>query len=252
MSHTKILILADGIVGLNICKWLVDNYRHDIGLVVVREQNEIKRCVDIAGIRSLVFENEDTLLSVVRTLGESFTLGFLCWWPFIISNRLIKIPSHGFINTHPSLLPFNRGKHYNFWAIVEQAPFGVSLHFVEEGIDSGDIVSQLEIPYDWEDTGGSLYQKATAAMVELFKSTYPRLRSGEIVRRPQNLSLGSFHRANELEEASRIDLDAHYSARDLLNLLRARTFPGRPACWFEESNGEVFEVRVDIRRKTRE
>ncbi len=53
--------------------------------------------------------------------------------------------------------------------------------------------------------------------------------------------------SHELQPASRIDLDRQSSARQLLNLLRARTFPGYPACHFEDK-GEMYEVRVDIRR----
>jgi len=147
------------------------------------------------------------------------------------------------------LLPFNRGKNYNFWALVEQAPFGVSLHIVDEGVDSGDVIAQKQITYDWEDTGATLYEKAASSMIELFMATYPEIREERIARIPQDLSKGSFHRANELEDASRIDIEASYRARDLLNLLRARTFPGYPACSFREKNGEEFEVRVEIRRK---
>src|SRR5262249_23135590 len=156
----------------------------------------------------------------------------------------------GFVNTHPSLLPYGRGKHYNFWSIVDRVPFGVSLHMVDEGVDSGDIVAQTEIPYDWEDTGGSLHRKATQAMLTLFHQTYPRLRRLDFEAQPQNRSVGTFHRGSELEPASSIALDNSYVARDLLNLLRARTFTGYPACSFEDGE-DVYEVRVEIKRKSR-
>ena len=63
------------------------------------------------------------------------------------------------------------------------------------------------------------------------------------------MSKGSFHLAKELDRASYIELDKNYCARDLLNLVRARTFDGHPACSFKEKNGEEFEVRIEIRRK---
>ncbi|MCC6952955.1 MAG: formyl transferase, partial [Deltaproteobacteria bacterium] len=160
---------------------------------------------------------------------------------------LMALPSQGFVNTHPSYLPYNRGKHYNFWALVEQCPFGVTLHFIDGGVDTGDIIAQQEIPYSWEDTGESLYRRAQIAMFELFRETYPHLRSGGITRHKQDLSVGTAHKANELENASRIELDRSYPARDLLNRLRARTFSGHPACWFEVGD-EKFEVRIDIRK----
>lgn len=174
-------------------------------------------------------------------------MGVMAWWPKILKRPLLDAPKYGFVNTHPSLLPHNRGKHYNFWALVEQAPFGVTLHRVDSGIDSGDIVAQTRISYDWCDSGGSLYFKAQAAMVSLFCQTYPRLRTGNFEARPQDPKMGSFHHSSEIDMASRIDLDARYQGRELLNLLRARTFEGYPGCWFEEA-GDRYEVSVSIRK----
>jgi methionyl-tRNA formyltransferase len=192
-----------------------------------------------------VFDTSEELAS--HLVDTKIDLGVLAWWPKIIKSPLLETPRLGFVNTHPSLLPSNRGKHYNFWAIVEEASFGVSLHCVDSGIDSGDIVAQQRIAYDWCDNGGSLYRKAQEAMVDLFRATYPSLRKGQFPRYPQDMNKGSFHLASELEQTSHLELDASYRGREVLNLLRARTFPGHPGCWFED-NGERFEVRIDIRR----
>jgi len=243
------IILADKLVGAEICDWLFKNYPKDIGLVVVLRDNEIKRAANAADIPCILFSTETELLKYVENTGMDYDWGFLLWWPQIISSALIKLCRNGFINTHPSLLPHNRGKHYNFWALVEQAPFGVSLHLVKEGIDCGDIVAQSSISYDWEDTGSSLYEKAIKAMPNLFKETYPKLHNKDIKFKQQDLSKGSFHLAKELDPASYIELDKNYCARNILNLVRARTFVGHPACSFKDENGEEFEVRIEIRRK---
>lgn len=177
----------------------------------------------------------------------SADLGILAWWPHIVRRDVLAAPRLGFLNCHPSLLPHNRGKHYNFWALVEEAPFGVSLHWVTEQVDAGDIAFQAPVPVTWEDTGETLFHKARTAMVELFRASYDRIRRGDIPRIPQELSRGSFHKASEIDAASRIDLDAKVRARDLLNLLRARTFAGFPAAWFVD-DGTRYEVRVEIRK----
>lgn len=244
------ILFADGSVGLQIVNWLLENYRSDIGFIFTTDENGITEAARAARIPTAIFSTErDLVRATTQGCDGHFTWGLLLWWPRIVRQATLALARNGFINTHPSLLPFNRGKHYNFWALVEQAPFGVSLHIVDEGVDSGDIVAQRQIAYDWEDSGATLYEKATRSMLELFKSAYPEIREGRITCIPQDLTKGSVHRAPELEKASRIDLDEFYRARDLLNLLRARTFPGYPACSFRESNGDEFEVRVDIRRK---
>lgn len=243
----RLLLLCDGQVGRGIANWLMEQHSNDVGAIVTVSQNDIYIAACAKGIPTFVYESENQVIAEIARLPRC-EIGILAWWPKLISTKLMKVTDHGFINTHPSLLPFSRGKHYNFWALVEQSPFGVSLHFVDEGIDSGDIVAQLPIQYTWEDTGASLYAKASRAMIELFETTYSSLRMQGFPRIKQDLSKGSLHYAKEIDEASRIDLDKTYSARELINLLRARTFPGHPACWFED-DGANYEITVTIKRK---
>jgi methionyl-tRNA formyltransferase len=188
---------------------------------------------------------EPRTLEALRGLG--LDLAILAWWPYIIKGELISISRLGCLNFHPSYLPYNRGKHYNFWALVEGAPFGVTLNWVGDGVDCGDIAFQSRVETTWEDTGATLYHKAQQEIVRLFKESYPAIKGGNIPRVPQDLECGSFHFARELEEASRIALDKTYTARDLLNLLRARTFPPHPGAWFVDG-GKKYEVRVEIKK----
>jgi methionyl-tRNA formyltransferase len=244
----KLLLMADSSVGLEILRWLFDEYPIDLALVVTISENEIYTTARNAGVPCLVYQSSEQVLKYANEAGIELDIGVLAWWPKIIKQPLMALPKCGFINTHPSLLPHNRGKHYNFWALVEQAPFGATLHFVDDGIDSGDIVAQTPIPYGWEDNGATLYAKAQRAIVSLFKDTYHKVRDLNISRLKQDLARGSFHTGKQIDEASHIGLEKQYRARDLLNLLRARTFPGYPACWFRDGEDD-YEVRIEIKRK---
>lgn len=244
----KSLVLADGKVGYEVCKYLINEYTSDIHAIVTTEKNQISDLAEAHGISTCIFTSEGQLY---LKYGQSdIQIGLLIWWPRILHAPLIDLPREGFINTHPSFLPYSRGKHYNFWTLVEQTPFGVTLHKITPGIDDGAICFQKAIEYSWLDTGETLYLKAQSEMIELFRQSYPQIRGGRIKCTPQDLTKGSFHRANELHAASKISLDEPMMPRDLLNLLRARTFDGHPACWFEE-NGEIFEARIRITRKTK-
>jgi methionyl-tRNA formyltransferase len=244
----RLLLMADHVVGGQITAWLLERHAEDLALVVTTSDGPINASARAAGVQSIVFESEEQVRLEALRQEPPIDLGVLAWWPFLIRAPLLGLPRLGFVNTHPSLLPHNRGKHYNFWAIVEQAPFGVSLHMVTSEVDSGEIVAQRQIPYDWEDTGKTLYEKAGAAMLQLFKDSYAMLRSGDFPRRPMLPGEGSFHKASEIEAASAIVLDDNYTARALLNVLRARTFAPHPACWFAE-DGKTYEVRVAITRR---
>ena len=240
----KIVLFADGSVGLAIANYLVSHYLQDVALIVTTDENEILELAHEKNLQTCIC---DSVENVISKIPDDTELGILAWWPKIIGESLLGKPRQGFINTHPSLLPYNRGKHYNFWALVEEAPFGVTLHKVDSGVDTGSVVAQRKIPYDWSDNGKTLYEKAQTAMVELFSEAYPTWREGEIQSVPQGLNDGSFHHSSELEQASRIDLDEVYVARDLLNLLRARTFEGHPGCWFEDA-GTRYEISINIKK----
>ena len=85
-------------------------------------------------------------------------------------------------------------------------------------------------------------------MFQLFTETYRCLGTGDYAETPQDSAQGSTHLARELDAACQIDLDAPTTGRALLNLLRARTFTGKPACVFMDRD-QAWEVRVTITEK---
>ncbi len=89
----------------------------------------------------------------------------------IIKKELLDIPAIGVLNRHNALLPKNRGRLTPFWVLYKQEKeTGVSIHFVEEGIDSGDIIVQKRYNVTNKDTFNSLvkknYEIAPIAMLE--------------------------------------------------------------------------------------
>lgn len=250
-SHRMALFAAD-YVGFHSCERLLAAGCQPAVLVVVDDEgapfrSEIHRLFEGRDIPVFRFAELKTEEGLARFHACKVDIALLLWWPYIVKEALVNSVQTGFLNTHPSLLPHNRGKHYNFWNLVEDVPFGVSLHWVTPGIDDGPVAFQQRLEKTWEDTGESLFLRARAAMVELVVSNYDAIRRGAIPALPQSLEEGSFHLARELDPASEVKLDRNYSARALLNLLRARTFPPHPGAWFVDG-GKKFEVRVEIRR----
>jgi methionyl-tRNA formyltransferase len=241
------LIFCHDYVGTKLALWLLSKFPEDISTIVVLERTGLVDKASQLGIPTYLFQTEKDLIQWLRKTGISYDSGFLLWWPKIISEKLIKLCKNGFINTHPSLLPFNRGKHTTFWALVEQSPFGVSLHYVDEGIDSGPVIAQKRIPYTWEDTAETLYDRAREEIILLFQQNYDAIRHHKLRITGQSSDLGSFHAARELNTKIAIHLDEISTARKLLNLLRARVFTGYPGCYFEEGN-ERYEVQIKIRK----
>jgi len=84
------------------------------------------------------------------------------------------------INIHPSFLPYNRGYYPNFWSHRTQTPSGCTIHYVDQGIDTGEIISQTLICFSQNDTLRTSYETLRKLSVNLFSMIYPRIRSKNI------------------------------------------------------------------------
>ncbi|NQV78226.1 MAG: formyl transferase [Lutibacter sp.] len=250
VKDCNIALFVSGEVGAKVLDFLIENYKADLKAVIFTNEtsNIYLELVKTGKILSdICFFNNDLSRTEILNKLNDLDYFILAWWPFIFKEPLISMPRKGIINFHPSLLPYNRGKNYNFWTIIEECPFGVSLHYIDNTIDGGDILFQKKISKNWTDTGGTLYYKAQNEIVKLFCDSYANIRTENFQRRKQNLNEGSFHFEKEMHSTSKIDLEKTYVAKDLLNLLRAKTFPPHPGIWFEE-NGIRYELSISIKQ----
>lgn len=85
----------------------------------------------------------------------------------IFRSPFIEIPKIGIINAHMGLLPNYRGMNVLEWSILNNDPIGVTLHYIDEGIDTGDIIKFKEIKVTKTDTIKTLRQKSNIINVEL-------------------------------------------------------------------------------------
>lgn len=101
------------------------------------------------------------------------------------------------INIHISFLPWNRGADPNLRSFLENTPKGVTIHYLDEGIDTGDILVQTQTEFT-RDTLRTSYDKLNALAIGLFKQSWLDIRNGSIQAKPQP-SGGSLHRLRDRE-----------------------------------------------------
>ena len=187
--------------------------------------------------------NSSEFIVLNRTHEIDFVL--LLWWPVIIRKPALKSVRRGFINLHPSLLPYNRGMNPYYWSIVDGTPAGVSIHWIDEQVDHGAVLFQKELDVPITETGEHLYARATEAMIELFTSNFERILKLDGDAIPENNILIRVHKVRDMVEHSRIDLNRLYRAGDLINILRARTFTNGDSAYFQHQ-GRKYNIRVSI------
>ena len=165
----KIALLADKYVGLEISKFILENFYQDVAIVFCINENEIFELAVSKNVNCKIFKDEKNLIKNLHDF--EIELGILAWWPNIISKKVYSSIKYGFVNTHNSFLPNNKGMHPYYWAVVENCQYGVTLHWINEGIDTGDIIAQEKIKIGWEDNADSIYRKSLEKMVSLFNQT---------------------------------------------------------------------------------
>ncbi len=111
----------------------------------------------------------------------------------ILPRSLLMLPDKGAINVHASLLPRYRGAAPIPWAILNgERVTGVTTMMMDEGMDTGDILLQREVPVEERETGATLHDKLAVLGAGLLSETVERLRSGDLRRLPQDPSKASY------------------------------------------------------------
>lgn len=247
---TRMVVFASGPVGHHAVMHLTEHWSSNLaGVVSAGPDPILAKLLETQSASLIVWDPKlaQKCRDVIAALKPDIIV--LAWWPYILKTAELCLGQAYTLNMHPSYLPHCRGKDPNFWAIIERRPFGVTIHHVDEGVDTGDIAFQRMIEIGWEDTGETLYHRAKDAMTQLFADVCPRILALDIPRLPQSHAEGSFHLRRELDKASEIDLERLYTGREILDLLRARTFLPHAGAHFGES-GQIYDVRVSIQKRS--
>ena len=104
------------------------------------------------------------------------------------------------INLHISFLPWNRGADPNFWSFYDDTPKGISIHHLDKGVDTGNILLQREVVMSEDDSLRTSYDRLQESVQQLFKETWsPLLSRTPDSGKCQMPGSGTFHRSMDLQ-----------------------------------------------------
>lgn len=247
----NILLLANNWVGFQIAAYLNRQKETIVGLGIheTKRQAYTKEILKVANLSPdrIFLANTLRQPKTIATIKELAPDIIICaFWGYILKPELIAIPKRGVINLHPGYLPFNRGVMPNVWPFLDGTPAGVTIHFIDQGIDTGAIIARRKVTLTPYDTADSLYQKTLTEIVSLFKKTWPKIRQGTHTRTPQNkLGRTTTHRWSEAEPLDKIDKDKIVKVEDFINFLRARSYENRFFAYYE-SRGKRVYIRLQL------
>lgn len=117
-----------------------------------------------------IFDNKITL-QLLKDIKPDLIISYN--YKYIISKEIVQ--NYKIINLHISYLPFNKGAYPNIFSHITNTPTGVTIHYIDEGIDSGDIILQKKVKIDDTETLSASYIKLHREIQNLFIENYPKL-----------------------------------------------------------------------------
>jgi len=136
---------------------------------------------------------------MVRNIRDEYYTWLISYgYRYILGKDVFDLFPDRAINLHISYLPWNGGCDPNFWSFVEDTPKGVTIHYLDEGMDTGDIIVQERVDFDYKtDTLRTSYDKLCSAIEDLFKRNWGSIKWGICERRKQEGD-GSCHSKSDM------------------------------------------------------
>ena len=164
--------------------------------------------------------NSPAFLDVIRGTEPEFVVSG--YYGKIFSDELLSIPSEGCVNIHPTGLPRFRGlsPYFSHMLFGDDRNY-ITMHWLDAGIDTGDIIAQASVPIHPDDTGFEVGHRVTEAGAEMFREYWPQVKAGTAPRIEQDESKATvFNFTWDLAE-----IDWKKSTTQIWNLVRSLTRP---------------------------
>jgi methionyl-tRNA formyltransferase len=139
----------------------------------------------------IILYSDKITVSHLETFGPDIIISYN--YRYLITEDVINLSNNKILNLHISLLPWNRGADPNLWSFIENTPKGVTIHLIDKGIDTGDILLQKELKFDERRaTLRSSYHTLHREIQELFIANWDKISKFQTLSAPQQKK-GSFH-----------------------------------------------------------
>jgi methionyl-tRNA formyltransferase len=246
----RIVVFAYHNVGHDCLKYLIEN-NEEIAAVFTHRDNTDEE-IFFRSVAELARQNhipcyfpedisEPKWAARIREIAPDIIFSF--YYRLMIPGEILSIPKLGAMNMHGSLLPKYRGRCPVNWVIINgETETGVTLHYMVENPDAGDIVAQKKVQINFEDTAYTLMGKIEKAAVQLLQETWPLIKEGRHKRIKQDLSRGSYFGGRKPEDGL---IDWKKRSIEVYNLIRAVTHP-YPGAFTFYGDRKVFIWKVAI------
>ena len=239
----KIGFFGDGTWSHNAILHLVNDPTFEIAFICVRFKNPDTKLIEFAREKriQLYIEKEVNSKEFLDKL-KKMKLDLIVSMSFdqIFKKEIIGLPKFGSINCHAGKLPYYRGRNVLNWVLInDEKEFGITVHYIDEGIDSGDIIVQKVFPITEDDNYATLLTKAYTECASLLYDGIKKIQHNKVRRISQSEidNYGSYF--TQRKNGDEV-IDWNKTSREIFNFIRALTIPGPCASTY---HGEI-EIKI--------
>ncbi len=162
-----------------------------------------------------------TSLDVDWCKKQNFELTISYTYRYILTEDIIKALNNNVVNIHNSFLPYNRGADPNMWSIIDSTPSGVTIHYIDKGIDTGNIIAQSIVSLEKNDTLATSYYRLDVEAKELFKRVFPFYDYWKEMKK-EAVGKGTYHSVADGIELKRMIPDYDISINEFKKIFEER------------------------------
>jgi methionyl-tRNA formyltransferase len=244
----RIGFFGDGPWAYNALNLLSKDQRIDIAFVALRNKSPdqvLKGLATSKGLRCITPANINHPEFLGWTDRQQCDLLVSMSYDQIFKKEIINQPPQGIINCHAGKLPFYRGRNILNWALInDEKEFGITVHYVDEGIDTGDILVQHAYPITDTDTYATLLEIAHSECPSVLLQAVDKIIAGDVQAVPQN-SIHPVGTYCTIRKPGDEILDWGMTSREVFNFVRAVCEPGPMArTWLGEDEVCINKVEM--------
>ena len=245
MNKFKIGYFADGPWSHEAFQKLINDKSIEIAFIVPRVDTSDSKLKEYSKIHNIDYLHPVKINSqefIIKASDYNCDLFVSMSFNQIFKREIINIPRLKTINCHAGKLPFYRGRNILNWALInDEKDFGITVHFVDEGIDTGDIIMQKVYPITDNDNYKTLLELAYVECADILYDTIKKIQENKYLTikqkdiHPVGLYCGKRTVGDEV-------IDWNQNARDIFNFIRAICDPGPKAT--TSMNGQIVRINA--------
>jgi methionyl-tRNA formyltransferase len=252
----KLVLLINGNLGLRVLEFIISQGEIEITGVVINSTK--KRNSTYLNLVSSLLQQFDTNVPIlsfedtadnhnrIESILNVSDFGISALFGHVLPGKLLENVECEIINLHPSLLPIGRGADPIPWSIIGQQKQGITIHIIDSGLDTGNILAQKEFDTSIGMNSGEIYDLATDLLLEELENIFASWINRSIQVSAQSETHSSSHKSSELENIRIIDSKEVATFGEFLRRLQALTFSDCRKPLFVDESGRLWRIDISM------